>query len=207
MYLASMAIFVAGLDRAAPRARCRRSSSTRILQGLGAGTLQPTQQAILRQTFPPEEQGMAMALYSMVVMIGPAVGPCSMLITDNYAGPWIFYINLPGRNHRHHDDGAERPNEPEDVRTANCARPELARENLDIAGIVLMVVGIGALQYLFRGGGAAGRLVSTRWSILHRDVRDRLSRLAGFVIIELTATAPVVNLRIFKDISRSHRRP
>ena len=47
----------------------------RVLQGLGAGALQPTEQAILRQTFPPEEQGMAMALFGMAVMLGPAFGP------------------------------------------------------------------------------------------------------------------------------------
>ena len=47
----------------------------RVLQGLGAGALQPTEQAILRQTFPPEEQGMAMALFGIAVMLGPAFGP------------------------------------------------------------------------------------------------------------------------------------
>ena len=80
-----------------PRAhRCRRWSPSASLQGLGAGALQPTEQAILRQTFPPEEQGMAMALFGMAVMIGPAVGPTlGGYIVDNYSWPWIFYINLP----------------------------------------------------------------------------------------------------------------
>ncbi len=64
--------------------------------GFGGGALQPTQQAILRQTFPPEEQGIAMAMFSMVIMIGPAIGPVlGGFITDNYSWPWIFYINLP----------------------------------------------------------------------------------------------------------------
>ena len=124
----------------------------RILQGFGGGALQPTQQAILRQTFPPEEQGIAMAMFSMVIMIGPAVGPVlGGFITDNYSWPWIFYINLPV--------GIigimmtlQNVHEPEDVRIANRARAETARKNLDIAGIVLMVVGVGALQYLFEEG-------------------------------------------------------
>ena len=79
------------------RALARRCSSLfRVLQGFGAGALQPTEQAILRQTFPPEEQGMAMALFGMAVMIGPAVGPTlGGYIVDNYTWPWIFYINLP----------------------------------------------------------------------------------------------------------------
>ena len=75
-------------------ADARRSAAS--LQGLGAGALQPTEQAILRQTFPPEEQGMAMALFGMAVMLGPAFGPTlGGYIVDNYTWPWIFYINLP----------------------------------------------------------------------------------------------------------------
>ena len=59
----------------------------RALQGLGAGALQPTEQAILRQTFPPKEQGMAMALFGMAVMVGPAVGPTlGGYIVDNCTG-------------------------------------------------------------------------------------------------------------------------
>ena len=68
----------------------------RALQGLGAGALQPTEQAILRQTFPPEEQGMAMALFSMAVMVGPAIGPTlGGYIVDNFHWSWIFFINVP----------------------------------------------------------------------------------------------------------------
>src|SRR5258706_11833618 len=68
----------------------------RVLQGLGAGALQPNEQAILRQTFPPKEQGMAMALFGVAVVIGPAFGPTlGGYIVDNYTWPWIFYINLP----------------------------------------------------------------------------------------------------------------
>src|SRR6202012_2745477 len=68
----------------------------RAIQGFGAGALQPTEQAILRQTFPPKEQGMAMALFAMAVMLGPAVGPTlGGWIVDNYSWPWIFFINLP----------------------------------------------------------------------------------------------------------------
>jgi MFS transporter, DHA2 family, multidrug resistance protein len=68
----------------------------RVIQGIGAGALQPVQLAILRETYPPEKQGMAMGLYGLAVMIGPAIGPTlGGWITDNYAWPWIFYINVP----------------------------------------------------------------------------------------------------------------
>src|SRR6201999_594046 len=68
----------------------------RAVQGLGAGALQPTEQAILRQTFSAKEAGMAMALFAMAVMLGPAIGPTlGGYIVDNYSWPWIFYINIP----------------------------------------------------------------------------------------------------------------
>ena len=60
----------------------------RVLQGFGAGALQPTEQAILRQTFPPEEQGMAMAVFGIAVMLGPAFGPTlGGYIIDNWSWP------------------------------------------------------------------------------------------------------------------------
>ena len=52
--------------------------------------------AILRQTFPPEEQGMAMAVFAMVAVVGPAIGPTlGGWIVDNWSWPWIFFINVP----------------------------------------------------------------------------------------------------------------
>ena len=114
----------------------------RMLQGLGAGALQPTEQAILRQTFPPKEQGMAMALFGVAVVIGPAVGPTlGGYIVDNYAWPWIFYINLPV--------GVlalfmvtRFVHEPEDIRAANIAMAaEQQRKHIDWAGIALLTLG------------------------------------------------------------------
>ena len=68
----------------------------RVLQGLGGGALQPVSQAILRETFPREKQGMAMALYGMGVVFAPVVGPTlGGWITDNFTWRWIFLINIP----------------------------------------------------------------------------------------------------------------
>jgi DHA2 family multidrug resistance protein len=196
IYLASMVLFVAGSALCGTARSLTALVFYRVLQGLGGGALQPTQQAILRQTFPAHEQGMAMAIFSMVIMVGPAVGPVlGGLITDNYSWPWIFYINLPV--------GAigilmtaQNVHEPDDVRVANRARAEIARKNLDIAGIVLMVVGIGALQYLFEEGPQADWFDAQSIRIA---TFVAVVSLVGFVIRELTATAPVVNLRLFKD--------
>src|SRR5262245_229632 len=196
VYLISMVTFVAGSALCGTARSLPALVFYRILQGLGGGALQPTQQAILRQTFPPHEQGIAMAMFAMVVMIGPAIGPVlGGWITDNYSWPWIFYINLPV--------GIigimmtlQNVHEPDDVRAANRARAELARKNLDIAGIVLMVVGVGALQYLFEEGPQNDWFDSME---IRAAAFICFVSLTGFVIRELTATAPVVNLRLFKD--------
>lgn len=68
----------------------------RILQGAGGGGLQPSEQAILADSFPPEKRGMAFSLYGMAVVVAPAIGPTlGGWITDNYSWHWIFFINLP----------------------------------------------------------------------------------------------------------------
>jgi MFS transporter, DHA2 family, multidrug resistance protein len=196
VYLLSMILFVAGSALCGTARTLPMLVFYRILQGLGGGALQPTQQAILRQTFPPQEQGIAMAMFAMVVMIGPAIGPVlGGYITDNASWPWIFYINLPV--------GVvgimmtvQNVHEPEDVRVANRARAELARKNLDLAGIALMVVGVGALQYLFEEGPQDDWFDSMEIRV---TAFICAVSLIAFVIRELTATAPVVNLRLFKD--------
>src|SRR5213594_826880 len=124
----------------------------RILQGIGAGALQPTEQAILRQTFPPQEQGMAMAVFGMAVVLGPAFGPTlGGYIVDNYSWPWIFYINIPVcvisvlmvTRFVH---------EPPDVRASLHAMAERQRKNMDWWGIALLIVGLGSLQYVLEEG-------------------------------------------------------
>src|SRR3954462_14457730 len=68
----------------------------RILQGAGGGGLQPSEQAILADTFAPEKRGMAFAMYGMAVVAAPAIGPTlGGWITDNFSWHWIFFINLP----------------------------------------------------------------------------------------------------------------
>ena len=68
----------------------------RILQGAGGGGLQPSEQAILADTFPVEKRGQAFAVYGMAVVFAPAIGPTlGGWITDNMNWHWIFFINLP----------------------------------------------------------------------------------------------------------------
>ncbi len=68
----------------------------RILQGAGGGGLQPSEQAILADSFPPEKRGLAFAMYGMAVVVAPAIGPTlGGWITDNFNWHWIFFINIP----------------------------------------------------------------------------------------------------------------
>lgn len=68
----------------------------RVLQGAGGGGLQPSEQAILADTFPPAKRGMAFAVYGIAVVMAPAIGPTlGGWITDNFSWRWIFFVNIP----------------------------------------------------------------------------------------------------------------
>lgn len=196
VYMASLVLFLVG------SVLCGLATSLwglvffRAIQGFGAGALQPTEQAILRQTFPPEEQGMAMALFALAIMVGPAIGPTlGGWIVDNYAWPWIFFINLPV--------GmlglvmvSTFVEEPEDIRLANIAAAAEQRKHMDWAGIGLLTIGLSTLQFVLEEGNKEdwfqSRLI-TGLTLLS------VFSIAGFIIQELTAKVPAVNLRLFKD--------
>ncbi len=196
VYLFCLGLFVAGSALCGMARSLETLVAFRVVQGFGAGALQPTEQAILRQTFPLKEQGMAMALFGMAVMIGPALGPTlGGYIVDHYSWPWIFYINLPV--------GAlglfmvsRFVYEPEDIAAANRAIAEQQRKNLDWLGITLLSVGLASLQYLLEEGNSKDWFQS---GLIQGCAVVSVFAIAAFVIRELTAPAPVVNLRLFKD--------
>jgi MFS transporter, DHA2 family, multidrug resistance protein len=164
----------------------------RILQGIGGGTLIPVSQSILRETFPPEEQAMAMGIYGLGVVLGPAFGPTlGGWLTDNYSWPWIFYINVP-------------------IGIINILLimkfiedPQyLVRQTgkIDILGISLMTVGLGALQVML-DQGEQNDWFSSKFIIY-------LALVAAFGLIlfiwrELKVENPAVNLHILKDLNFS----
>lgn len=196
VYLASLIIFTVGSVLCGTARSLEMLVLWRIVQGLGGGALQPTQQAILRQTFPPSEQGMAMAVFSMVIMVGPAVGPVlGGYITDNMSWPWIFFVNLPvgilgiyltWRN----------VHEPADVLAQNRARAAVQRKNLDWAGIILMGIAIGAMMFVLEEGAGDDWFQSETIVIM---TFVAAVGTAAFIIRELTAVAPVIDLRMFRD--------
>src|SRR2546428_4846203 len=169
----------------------------RVIQGMGAGALQPTEQAMLRQTFPLEEQGMAMAVFGMAVVLGPAFGPTlGGYIVDNYSWPWIFYINVP--------IGivsllmvSRFVHEPPDVRAALHAMAERQRKNMDWAGIALLIVGLGSLQYVLEEGNRNDWFQSAEIKSIAFFSAITLILL---VVRELSARVPAVDVSLFKDM-------
>jgi MFS transporter, DHA2 family, multidrug resistance protein len=196
VYMACLLLFIVGSALCGVAWNLPSLVLFRALQGFGAGALQPTEQAILRQTFPPKEQATAMALFAMAVMIGPAIGPTlGGYIVDNFHWSWIFFINLPV--------GLfglfmvwRFVEEPADLKVANHADALKQRANVDWAGIALLWTSLGAIQYVLEEGQSSDWFESPLivWLSL-------LAVFAGaaFVIRELSAVAPAVNLRLFKD--------
>jgi DHA2 family multidrug resistance protein len=162
----------------------------RILQGAAGGALIPTSQAILMETFPPREQGMAMAIFGVGAMFGPIVGPAlGGWITDNLSWRWIFYINFP--------IGI--------IAVAMATYfiydpPYLKRfkMRIDYWGLGLLTVGLGALQVVLDKGQQDDWFNSS--FILSFSVITVVA-LVLLVYVELTHEHPIVNLRLFKNVS------
>src|SRR5215468_2744077 len=197
VYMAALMLFVIGSGLCGLAHSLPQLVAFRLVQGLGAGALQPTEQAILRQTFPPKEQGMAMALFGVAVVIGPAFGPTlGGYIVDNYSWPWIFYINLPVGALALVMVSTFVP-EPEDIRAANLIQAEKQRKHMDWAGIALLTVGVATLQYTLEEGQKDDWFSSP---VITACAAISAVSVAALIIRERSATAPVVNMSLFKDV-------
>lgn len=166
--------------------------SFRILQGIGGGGLQPMSQAILVETFPPEQRGLAMAIFAMGAVLGPILGPLlGGYITDNYSWRWIFNINVP-------------------VGLLALAMiwlyvkdpPYLERlregDRVDYVGLALLSLGLGCLQVVL-DKGQQDDWFNSDYILLLATVSA--VSLVGFLAWELRCKHPVVDLTIFRDRS------
>lgn len=161
----------------------------RVLQGLGGGGLAPSEQAILADTFPPARRGMAFAIYGMAVVMAPAIGPTlGGYITDNFDWRWIFFINVPVAiislflTSRLVED-------PPYLKTQKTTG------RVDWQGLLLLAVGIGALQVVLDKGEREDWFSSSFINVF--SVITVVCLLSAF-FWEMKHENPVVDLRLLR---------
>ncbi|MEA2624290.1 MAG: transporter, family, multidrug resistance protein [Candidatus Binatota bacterium] len=159
----------------------------RIIQGVGGAAMVPLSQAVLMEVFPPAQQGLAMALWGMGLMIAPILGPTiGGWLTDNYDWRWIFYINLPVGLLAAVLQGAFLPPDPQGKRVV---------KRIDYLGLALVVVLIGCAQIVLDRGERAEWFAAT-WVWVFSGLS--LTALLVLVPWELRHPSPVVDLRLFR---------
>jgi DHA2 family multidrug resistance protein len=163
----------------------------RVLQGIGGGGLQPSEQAILADTFPPAKRGMAFAVYGMAVVTAPAIGPTlGGWITDNFTWRWIFFINIPVGilsillTSRLIQD-------PPYFR-----RRKRSETHIDYIGLGFVALGLGALQVVLDKGQREDWFESN--FILILSVIAALS-LVFVIYWEWKQKDPIIDLHLFRD--------
>jgi DHA2 family multidrug resistance protein len=159
----------------------------RILQGLVSGPMIPGSQALLIMIFPASKRGTALAIWSMTTLVAPICGPIlGGYISDNFAWPWIFLINVPVGL----------------LCAFLCWRGMTGRETptrkvpIDTTGFMLLLVWVGALQVMLDTGKEAD------WFNSPAIVVETLVAIVGFiawVIWETHEKHPIVDLSLFKS--------
>jgi DHA2 family multidrug resistance protein len=192
LYLASFALFTIGSILCGTATSFTQMLVYRIIQGVGGGALIPVSQAILRETFPQEEQGMAMALWAMGVVLAPAIGPLlGGWMTDNYGWPWIFYINVPisivGIF----------------MVAAFVHDPAYLRRGIkrvDWLGIVLLATALTTLQVIMERGQQENWFDS---GMIRLGTAVCLLSVVGLIYWEMKTDEPVINFRILRNSALS----
>jgi DHA2 family multidrug resistance protein len=160
----------------------------RIVQGLTGGVLQPVSQAVMLEAFPPGQQGKAMGVWGLGIVVAPMLGPVlGGWLTDNYSWRWIFYVNIPVG-----------------IVSIIMTRlfifdpPYIRRSTgkVDTWGIGMLAVGIGSLQIVLDKGQQEDWFSSTwiTWTLVLAVLM-----LVLFIVRELYAADPVLHLRVFKE--------
>jgi len=163
--------------------------AARVVQGAFGGGLLATAQAILRDTFPPEQLGTSQGIFALGAIMGPALGPpLGGILVDNYSWNWAFDINIvPGLF-----SGI--------LLFALLKDPNLAHHGrVDFVGLALLACGLGSMQYVLTEGEQnywfADPVISAMTAIM-------VVSLALFCYWELYRTdVPVVDLRVLRNRS------
>ncbi len=163
----------------------------RVLQGAGGGGLQPSEQAILADTFPPAKRGMAFAVYGIAVVMAPAIGPTlGGWITDNYTWRWIFFVNIPVGilslllTSRLIQD------------PPYLKRRRLSELKVDYVGLGFVALGLGTLQIVLDKGQRDDWFESHLILIL---VLISAASLLFVIFWEWRQKDPVIDLHLFKE--------
>ncbi|MGC2674037.1 MAG: DHA2 family efflux MFS transporter permease subunit [Candidatus Acidiferrum sp.] len=160
----------------------------RIVQGACGGGLQPISQAILLESFAPEDRGKAMGFWGLGIVVAPMLGPVlGGWLTDSYSWRWVFYINVP-------------------IGIASIVMTSLfifdpsyirrASQKIDYWGIGMLAVGIACLQIVLDKGQEKDWF-GTDWITALAVISGVV--LLAFLLYELHIKDPVVNLRVFTN--------
>ncbi len=161
----------------------------RLLQGIAGGGLQPMQQAIVMDAFPPQKRGVAFAITGITIVVAPILGPTlGGYITDNYNWRWIFFINIPvGILAALLVNALVR--DPPHAKAKGVKR-------IDFMGLGLLALGLGALQIVLDKGQQEDWFESTFIIVLSLIAA---ACLAGSVFWLLRQKDPIVDLRLLKN--------
>jgi MFS transporter, DHA2 family, multidrug resistance protein len=158
----------------------------RVLQGIAGGGLAPSEQSMLVDAFPPAKRAAAFGLYSMAIVMAPALGPTlGGWITDNSSWRWIFFINIPVGlislflTSRLVTDPPAFTEERLRIKASGKAR-------IDYLGILLFAIGFGCLEVVLDKGqeddwfgspfittftviSVAALIIAVIWELRHKD--------------------------------------
>lgn len=192
LYLFSVVTFTAGSILCGTASSFPQMLFYRVIQGVGGGALIPLALAIIRETFPPRQQGTAMAIYGMGVVLAPAAGPViGGWLVDTYSWPMIFYVNVPVGILAFFMIGAM-IHDP----------PHLRRgvKSIDWGGIALLSIALTGLQVIMERGQELDWF-SSPW-ILWGSVLTAAAFI-GLILWEVRAKEPVMNVRLFRNLPLS----
>ena len=162
----------------------------RLLQGFFGGGLQPNQQSIILDTFPPEQRGRAFSISAVAIVVAPVLGPTlGGWITDNFSWRWVFLLNVPVGI-------LTSLAVMQLVEDPPWRNKDSGKVSIDYIGITLIAIGLGCLQVMLDRGEDDDWFSSTFIRIF---AALAVAGIAGAIAWLLYAKKPVVNLACMRD--------
>jgi DHA2 family multidrug resistance protein len=164
----------------------------RLMQGFFGGGLQPNQQAIILDTFPPAKRGAAFGLTAVATIVAPVLGPTlGGYITDTYTWRWIFFVNVPVGIFAVVINMILVEDPPWEK-----IKQKRKTKGIDYIGLALISLGLGCFQIMMDRGEDDNWLGSPFIRVL--AILAFLG-IFGAIAWLLVAKKPIVNLNVFKD--------